>query len=717
MDTPELSIVNESFSTKCPRKYVYVAPATSATANCSVRGRVVALWSGSCLWLSKGFLALLDQGLISGSNFLVTILLARWLTAEQYGAYALAFSIFLLSAGIHQSLLLEPMSVLGPASYPDRQRAYLGALLWIQGVLGLMFFALLGFSALVAHHFAFPGGLASALAGLALSTPCVLLFWLVRQAFYLQQSPAPSAAGAFLYSALLLSGLMMVYRRGLLSPFAAYLMMAVGAVATSALMLVRLRPSLKPTAGPSLSQVWQEHWYYGRWALGTSAVKWVPGNIFYALTGTLLGMADVGALKALLNLFLPLAQAANALSGLFLPYVASTFGRQGLSATKAPVQKITLLYFSGGVVYLVLFMLFQEPIFVFLYGGKFMQFLYLVPWVIFSAILNVGSYGPALGLRAIQSPSSVFVTYCVAGLASTAFSITLTWIFGLPGAIASLVLSGLTVLVANTLLFRRKLSGTGEVGRRGKEILMRPNSEARLVQYPAKQFYKGEQAKDYDQRRTGTALRRLEWNRERSLLKEFVVTRLQGNATILDAPAGTGRFLPMLQQLGHCVTGMDISGDMLNLAKDRLQKEDASLVLGDCELLPFKNEAFDYVVSIRCMGHMPPKARIKVLQEFKRVSKKGLIVDMPILNPLTALKSKLGNTLYRRRTGERRRPWWPATSRSLAEELAEAGLRISEKRWFFGPLSQIAFLYLNPIDPNDCIVSSSAAKPSPLIAS
>ena len=40
-------------------------------------------------WMTKGGLAILDNGLISGSNFLLGILLARWLAPEEYGAYAL----------------------------------------------------------------------------------------------------------------------------------------------------------------------------------------------------------------------------------------------------------------------------------------------------------------------------------------------------------------------------------------------------------------------------------------------------------------------------------------------------------------------------------------------------------------------------------------------------------------------------------------------------
>ena len=73
--------------------------------------------------------AVLDQGLISGSNFVVIVLLARWLVPEQYGAYAVALGINVLLFTVYQSLLLEPMSVFGGSSYRECLRGYLGSVL------------------------------------------------------------------------------------------------------------------------------------------------------------------------------------------------------------------------------------------------------------------------------------------------------------------------------------------------------------------------------------------------------------------------------------------------------------------------------------------------------------------------------------------------------------------------------------------------------------
>src|SRR3989441_2730697 len=80
-------------------------------------------------WLGRGFSALADQGLFAGAGFATNVLLARWLPPENYGAYALALSIFLFISGFHNALVLEPMSVLGPASYGASLPTYLRTVL------------------------------------------------------------------------------------------------------------------------------------------------------------------------------------------------------------------------------------------------------------------------------------------------------------------------------------------------------------------------------------------------------------------------------------------------------------------------------------------------------------------------------------------------------------------------------------------------------------
>src|ERR1700688_4993735 len=76
-------------------------------------------------WVTKGGLAVLDYGLISGSNFVLGVLLARWLSPRDYGAYALVFSFFILVGFLYQCLLLEPLSVFSGTLFHQNLRGYL----------------------------------------------------------------------------------------------------------------------------------------------------------------------------------------------------------------------------------------------------------------------------------------------------------------------------------------------------------------------------------------------------------------------------------------------------------------------------------------------------------------------------------------------------------------------------------------------------------------
>ena len=101
-------------------------------------------------WVTKGGLAIVDQGLISGSNFLIGILLARWLMPEQYGAFALAFSVFLLLSYVYQSFLAEPQAVFSGSAYRGSLREYLKTLLGIHLILTCFGVVLLGGAAAIA---------------------------------------------------------------------------------------------------------------------------------------------------------------------------------------------------------------------------------------------------------------------------------------------------------------------------------------------------------------------------------------------------------------------------------------------------------------------------------------------------------------------------------------------------------------------------------------
>ena len=409
-------------------------------------------------WVTKGGFAILDQGLISGSNFLISILLARWLIPAQYGAFSTAFSVFLFLSYVYQSLLSEPQAVFSGSAYRQCLRGYLKALLSIQLVVTVFGLVLLGGSAAIAYGLGKADGFPGALAGVAIASPCILFFWLLRRSYYMNLAPARAAMGAFLYFALVTGGLFVVYKKALISPFSAYLLMAIGALGTGFFLLSQIKKALPPDTcdAPTASQAWRKHWEYGRWALGVSVVTWIPYYMYYPLVSMFSGMAQAGQLRAVMNLSLPLEQSYTALSILFLPYAARVCREKGIASSGPLVRRITLLFVAGAVVYWAILIPFKSVAFHILYGGKYMELAPLIPYVALGTTLWSAAFGPAIMLRAIESPDSIFYARVVASVLSLVVGVPATWAFGLWGVVWSVIVANIAAFLISMYILQRK---------------------------------------------------------------------------------------------------------------------------------------------------------------------------------------------------------------------------------------------------------------------
>ncbi|HEV2397360.1 MAG TPA: hypothetical protein VGS27_10505 [Candidatus Sulfotelmatobacter sp.] len=409
-------------------------------------------------WTAKGGLAILDQGLISGSNFLIGILLARWLVPAEYGAFSLAFSVFLLLSYVYQSLLSEPQGVFSGSTYRQCLRGYLKALLGIQALVTAFGIVLLGGSAAVVYAMGKADGLPGALAGVAIASPCILFFWLLRRAYYMNLAPARAAIGAFIYCVLVTGGLFVAYKKALVSPFTAYLLMAIGALGTGFFLLSQVNKALPPdtTQGPTASQAWHKHWEYGRWALAVSVVTWIPYYMYYPLVSYFGGMAQAGQLRALMNLSLPMEQSYTALSILFLPYAARVCREKGIQSSGPLVRRITMLFIFGALAYWAVLIPFKGVVFHVLYGGKYMEVTPLIPYVALGTTLWSAAFGPAILLRAIESPDLIFYARIVASVLSLVVGVPATRAFGLWGVVSSIIVANLAAFLISMYILQRK---------------------------------------------------------------------------------------------------------------------------------------------------------------------------------------------------------------------------------------------------------------------
>lgn len=384
---------------------------------------------------TKGFWAVADQGLFAGSNCVINVMLARWLSPMEYGEFATAFAAFLGLGVIHTALLTEPMLVFSPERYSDRHKTYFGTLVY-----GHLLISLAASLVLLASGWYLGRDgqveLSRALYGFAAAGPFILFLWLMRRTCYGQLNPKRAAMGGVLYLVLMMTALAATHLYVKLTVDLALTIIGVSSL-VSGLWLGLRQVDLRPS--PELFRdVVREHLRYGRWATATQLLGFIPVNIYYFLLPKLATVEQSGALRALNNMFMPLLQANAALCMLLLPAFVRT---QGTAAGKR-LHRWSLLILAGGpIVYWIIIGGFAKQAVNLVYGGKFVEYSGLV-WILGIQPVIAGFCGVyASLLKARGKINAVFWSGLVAAIAATTLGVAMTKMYGLAGVCWSIVIT------------------------------------------------------------------------------------------------------------------------------------------------------------------------------------------------------------------------------------------------------------------------------------
>jgi glycosyltransferase involved in cell wall biosynthesis len=412
------------------------------------------------LWLRKGTMAFADQGMFAASGFLVNILLARWLPPEQYGSYALAFSIYLFLSSFHNALLLEPMSVFGPASYRNVLPEYLGRLLRLHFAVTFPLGLLVGVGGAVFALFSKSHVLPSALWGVSVGMPWTLFFWLWRRAAYLELRPDVAVCGAAANTFTVVALMFLFHARGWLSPFTAFVLQAIAGSVASALLICFVPPLLKLSGGREpMTTVLKKHWRYGRWVVVTGFVFWLAGDAYYLIIASATSISDLAAFRALQNFVRPVAQFIASINLLLVPWASARFADHAGLAFQRGIRNISIIFTTAAIMYLACLILFGRWLTDELYGEKYAQFAYLIPLIALPILFSAIAEGPSVAVKAMQAPSEVFWGYTAAAIPTMLVGMSLTRHWGLIGAALGLAGSSLAFWVVISYRYHARLKG------------------------------------------------------------------------------------------------------------------------------------------------------------------------------------------------------------------------------------------------------------------
>lgn len=390
----------------------------------------------------KGSIALADQAVTSGTNFVISILLGRALSPADFGAYSLAYSILLFIAGFHNAGIIEPFSVYGAGRFREDFRSYVGALVKWQE-LGIGIICVLGLVLVVSLSGYFPDVMRSNGVGLLLSTPLIVLAWFFRRVYYVLGDPLWSLYGGILQSVLVLTGVSVGFHYLRSSGFLAFQALGVGTGAMAVFLWARTRPRIEWTLLPSEFErkVLRTHWEYGRWGLLTNIVYWFSGYGYTSLIGAFLGLSEIGALRAMQNLVNPLGLVLTALSTIMVPWMVRGTAQRGYRWLSRTVPLVAVAFAALACLVLGPVVLLGHQFDDILYDGRYAGFVWLLPFGALVQVFSAFTSAVAMGLQVLERPRRIFYGYAAAALTTVTFGFPAVYYRGLLGAMFGTVVT------------------------------------------------------------------------------------------------------------------------------------------------------------------------------------------------------------------------------------------------------------------------------------
>ena len=387
-----------------------------------------------------------DQMLISATNFVTMVLLARGMSPRGFGSFTLVYSVLLFANSLQSTLITQPHNVLGVGRDGFEYRRFTSTLALGQLVVAVA----AGVLALGA------GGVALALrwapAPLLLILGPSIIAWqlqeFVRRVLYTERRFAEAFANDTISYAGQGIAIAVLWRFAALTPERALVALAATSALAAAYGALQLRGSL---ARAFDFGALRETWNFGKWLAGGEILRWLSSvELYQYLAAAVLGTAATATIKSAQVIFGPTRMLLFALDAL-LPIRFAHSLRSGAGHMHSELRRTALLTLVPLGVYCGVVALFAAPLLRFLYGpayvgGARVLMLYALSAFVASVTLIMSS-----ALKARRMTRSVFTTYVYTSIIAASCGWAFLRIFGVAGALVGMTL---TSLIAALLFWR-----------------------------------------------------------------------------------------------------------------------------------------------------------------------------------------------------------------------------------------------------------------------
>lgn len=396
---------------------------------------------------------LFDQIIVSGSNFIISILLIRFLDLEIFGKFSFLWLILLLINSVHLSYIISPMITNAGKQNENESKSFYGSVILHQilfsSLICLILFMILNFFGDLVPNF----NLKEYSISFTFTVIFSQFYQLTRRLlFCINQTFKALILDISTYAILIFALVYFNFYEGLNINLILWLFNF------TYLFVVILNFKIFYKMNYKIRLFYKNfilNWKIAKWLLYTSIIQWFSSNLWVINSGFILGAKMLGIIRA--------CQTIIGISNIFyqsfenlIPInVTKKLKTKGIKAMLKYLKEFRIISLSISIVLSFLLILFSDQILKLFYGNEISKFSDILSYLSLTIPLYFFILPYVYGLRTMQNTKPIFISFLLSSIVALATSNYIITNYDIKGFIFGTYLSQIIILLILSFYFRK----------------------------------------------------------------------------------------------------------------------------------------------------------------------------------------------------------------------------------------------------------------------
>jgi len=400
----------------------------------------------------------LDQVIVSASNFLLSIIILRFIGLEVFGIFSFYWLFLILIYGLQISYIISPMMTNAPKQNNSTVNYFYGGIFIQQLIFSLLVSLIIFFILKFLTNFSSPYQFEKYYLQFILVVIVTQSHQFIRRLLFSKKLYFRALIGDLItYLSLIISLFYLkfidqfILRNIWWLFFYAFLL---GSILNFTIIF-----SLNFKSKYILKTI-KENWIIGKWLLFTSLSQWFSGNLWLVNAGLLLGPYIFGIVRAcqtLLNISNIIFQSIEN----FVPGIASKkFISGGINEMEIFLKKFSIKYFIIIFLIILIIVLFAKHLLNFFYGSETANYYQILIYLSFILPIHFLQYPLNYSLRTLGKTKGIFISFLFSAIFAMITSKFVISYFKIEGLIFGLYASQImitSILFLNYYQMKKKI--------------------------------------------------------------------------------------------------------------------------------------------------------------------------------------------------------------------------------------------------------------------